>query len=304
VTSIKAAIAPIDRWQRRSRIAGPAWAVSKKFGEDRANLFVVALGWYGFTAIYPLLLVVVSVLGYIGQASLGHQTVSTLHRFPVIGQSFTPGHGSGQLHGSVLGLVIGTAGLVYGAQGVTQTAQQAMSRVWDVARADRPGFLPRLGRSLLGLLLIGGAFVVTAAFGTYATAHSEPYGVRIPVIAGLLVVNVAFYLAAFRALTPAGVPLRPLLPGAVFGAICFTALTTVGTGLLTHDLANKSETYGAFASVIGVVTFLLLLARLTVYGAELNPVLHRRLWPRALPTTPPTEVDEELVRDSTLRPLP
>jgi len=34
--------------------------------------------------------------------------------------------------------------------------------------------------------------------------------------------------------------------------------------------------------VIGVVTYLLLLATLTVYAAELNVVLDRRLWPRSL----------------------
>ena len=58
--------------------------------------------------------------------------------------------------------------------------------------------------------------------------------------------------------------------------------STVGTGLVQHQLRNTSDTYGAFASVIGIVTYLLLLATLTVYAAELNVVLRRRLWPRSL----------------------
>jgi uncharacterized BrkB/YihY/UPF0761 family membrane protein len=62
----------------------------------------------------------------------------------------------------------------------------------------------------------------------------------------------------------------------------FTLLTTVGTGLVQHQLKHTSDTYGAFASVIGIVTYLLLLATLTVYSAELNVVVHRRLWPRTL----------------------
>jgi membrane protein len=42
---------------------GCPYGVIKKFGDDNANLLVVSLAWYGFTAIFPLLLVVVTVLG-------------------------------------------------------------------------------------------------------------------------------------------------------------------------------------------------------------------------------------------------
>ena len=66
------------------------------------------------------------------------------------------------LHGSTLGLVVGLLGLVYGAQGVTQTAQLAMATVWNIPQIDRTGFLPRLGRSLAGLITIGVAFFVNA----------------------------------------------------------------------------------------------------------------------------------------------
>ena len=47
------------------------YAVLKKSGDDNANLLVVALAWYGFTAIFPLLLVVVTVFGFIGAQSIG-----------------------------------------------------------------------------------------------------------------------------------------------------------------------------------------------------------------------------------------
>ncbi|HLI74847.1 MAG TPA: hypothetical protein VKU86_13290, partial [Acidimicrobiales bacterium] len=53
---------------------------------------------------------------------------------------------------------------------------------------------------------------------------------------------------------------------------------------------------GAFAAVIGVVTFLLLLSKLSLYAAELNSVLARGLWPRALPTMPPTDADDRVLR--------
>jgi membrane protein len=78
-------IAAIDGWQRRTRWVGVPYAVQKKFGDDDANLLVVALAWYGFTAIFPLLLVVVTIFGFIGAKSIGTGLIRTLHQFPVVG---------------------------------------------------------------------------------------------------------------------------------------------------------------------------------------------------------------------------
>jgi uncharacterized BrkB/YihY/UPF0761 family membrane protein len=285
----------VDRWQRRTRWAAVPYGVMKKFGDDNANLLVVALAWYGFTAIFPLLLVVVTLFGFIGAESIGTGIIRTLHEFPVVGSSFNP-ESPGALHGSAVGLVIGLIGLLYGAQGVTQTAQQAMATVWNIPQTQRTGFLPRLGRSLAGLFTIGAAFVVNAFVTAYATGGTASYAIRIPVLAGLLVINAVLYFASFTVLTAKAVGPRGLLPGAIAGAVAFTALITVGTGLVTHQLKNASATYGAFGTVIGIVAFLLLLAKLTMYAAELNPVLARRLYPRSLPLGgEPTDADRQVL---------
>jgi uncharacterized BrkB/YihY/UPF0761 family membrane protein len=296
---IKRLQASIDHWQRTSRVAGPAYAVVKKFGDDRTNQYVVALGWYGFVAIYPLLLVVVTVFGFIGAASLGHRLVSTLHQFPVVGSQFNPAHGSASLHGSVIGLVVGLVGMVYGAQGVTQTVQQAMAQVWNIPETDMPNFLPRLARSLVGLATIGGAFVVNSVVATYVTSSGVSYLVRVPALVGMVVVNVVLYLAAFRALTPSLIRTRSLVPGAIVASLGFTLLITLGSGLIQHQLRNSSATYGQFGIVIGLVGFLFLLAKISLYGAELNPVLSRHLWPRGMVSADPTTADDQVLRDIT-----
>jgi uncharacterized BrkB/YihY/UPF0761 family membrane protein len=284
-----------DGWQRRSRWAGVPYAVVKKFGDDNANLLVVALAWYGFTAIFPLLLVTVTLFGFIGAESIGMGVVRTLHEFPVVGSSFNPESRSA-LHGSALGLIIGLLGSLYGAQGVTQTAQLAMATVWNIPQIERTGFFPRLGRSMAGLLTIGIGFLVNAFITSYATAGTANYAIRIPVLAGLLVINTGLYFATFTLLTAKAVGPRGLLPGAIAGAVAFTALITVGTGLITHQLKHSSATYGAFGAVIGIVAFLLILAKLSMYAAELNPVLSRRLYPRALPLAgEPTDADQQVL---------
>jgi uncharacterized BrkB/YihY/UPF0761 family membrane protein len=282
----------LDGWQRRHERAGVPYGVIKKFSDDNANLLVVSLAWYGFTAIFPLLLVVVTVFGFIGQKSIGAHIVNTLHNFPVIGHSFNPANPAA-LHGSTLGLIIGLIGLLYGAQGVTQTAQQAMATVWNIPQVQRTGFLPRLGRSVSGLFTIGITFVLNAFASGYATAtghHHLNIALRVLIVLGLAVLNVGLYYASFVVLTGKGVAVRPLLPGAITGAIGFTALITIGTGLATHQLNHTSDTYGTFGTVIGIVAFLLLLAKITMYGAELNP--------RALPLGgEPTAADQRVLAD-------
>jgi len=297
VKLIQSLLVRIDRWQRKNRVTATAYGVIKKFGDDGVNQFVVGLGWYGFVAIYPLLLVIVTVLGFIGVASLGHGLVTTLHQFPIVGEQFNPSHGSESVHGNVFALIVGLLGLTYGAQGVTQTAQQAMARVWNVPQLDLPGFLPRLARSLIALMIIGGTFVVNAAVTTFATAAGQSFAVRIPVLFAMLVINVALFFAAFRALTPGIISSRSLFPGAFVGSLGFTLLITVGSGLIQHQVRNSSATYGQFGIVIGLVGFLFLLAKISLYGAELNPVLARHLWPRGILSSDPSDADNQVLHD-------
>jgi uncharacterized BrkB/YihY/UPF0761 family membrane protein len=294
---VRKVMGAVDGFQRRYRWLGVPYAVQKKFGDDNANLVVVSLAWYGFTAIIPLLLVVVTVFGYIGADSLGTGITNALHNFPVIGQSFPQNNPQdSNLHGNPFGLVVGLVGLLYGAQGVTQTAQLAMATVWNIPQDQRTGFLPRLGRSIAALITIGGAFLINSVVATYVSAGTSNYLIRVPVVAGLLVLNFGFYFAAFTLLTAKVIGPRGFIPGAIAGAVAFTALLTVGTGLLAHQVNNASETYGTFGAVIGIVVVLLLLAKLSMYAAELNPVLARGLYPRALPLgLDPTEADHQVL---------
>ncbi|HEY2269489.1 MAG TPA: YhjD/YihY/BrkB family envelope integrity protein [Streptosporangiaceae bacterium] len=294
---VRRVVGAVDGWQRRTPWAGAAYGVVKKFGDDNANLVVVAMAWYGFTSIFPLLLVAVTLLGFIGQQGISDGLLHTLQEFPVIGANFTV-KGRGTLHGSTIGLIIGLLGLLYGAQGVTQTVQQAMATVWNIPQTERTGFLPRLGRSLAGLVTIGLSFVINAFVTGYITGGTHNYAIRIPVLAALIAINTGLYFATFALLTAKTIGPRGLLPGALAGAVGFTALITVGTGLAAHQLKNASATYGTFGTVIGIVAFLLLLAKISMYAAELNPVLARTLYPRALPLVDDlTDADRRVLGD-------
>ena len=67
---------------------------------------------------------------------------------------------------------------------------------------------------------------------------------------------------------------------------------------MAHVIRHASETYGFFAVVIGLLSFIYLAAELTLLAAEINVVRARHLWPRALFNPPLTGPDRRALRDS------
>jgi membrane protein len=65
-------------------------------------------------------------------------------------------------------------------------------------------------------------------------------------------------------------------------AICWFALQTIEGIYVPHVVKGASQTYGAFAAVVGLLSWLYLGAQLTLITAEINVVLAHRLWPRSI----------------------
>ena len=96
-------------------------------------------------------------------------------------------------------------------------------------------------------------------------------------------VNFGLYMLAFRFLTSATVPTRCLWLGAGVGALFLTVMQLVWSIYVKHVISHASNTYGTFATVIGLLVWLHLIAQLTLYAAELNVVVMRRLLRKGLP---------------------
>jgi uncharacterized BrkB/YihY/UPF0761 family membrane protein len=100
---------------------------------------------------------------------------------------------------------------------------------------------------------------------------------------------------AFRSLTTADVKWKDTWLGAVVAAILYELLQTLGSYYVERVLQRASLLYGAFALVIGLLSWIYLGATLTLYAAEVNVVAFRRLWPRSFSTVvelPATSADE------------
>jgi YihY family inner membrane protein len=288
----------VDEFQQRHRAPSFVFGVVKKFGDDRAGSLAALIAYYAFLAIFPLLLLLVTILGFVAQHNSDFQdrlVDSALADFPIIGDQISRNVGS--LHASGLGLVIGVIGLVWGSMGFTQAAQHAMAEVWNVPGVDRPGFFPRLARgvSIIGVLGLGViATTILSGFGFFNASAPVFRGLSMLVTIAL---NVALSLVAFRLLTPKVVATRDLVPGAVLFGLAWSVLQLIGGYLISQRLEQTSEVYGLFAVVLGLIFWLYLGAQISLYAAELNVVLVRRLYPRSIVQPPLTESDRQALRE-------
>lgn len=295
------AVGRLDRYQRRHRWLGFPLAVIYKFFDDQGNYLAALIAYYGFLSLFPLMLLLVTVLGFLlrGHPGLRSDLLhSALVRFPIIGGQIQ--RSTHALTGSGLGLIVGIVGTIYGGLGVIQATQNAFNRSWAVPRQDRPDPIHSRMRSLMLLPVLGVALLVTtglSGFDTTASAVVGPWG-RVAAAVLSVVGNIALFIVIFRILTARDLTAREVAPGAVVAGLLWEVLQLVGTYVVAHDLRGASAEAGLFGVVLGLMAWIYVQAVMTVLCAEVNVVLDRGLWPRALmalfsDTDALTEADKE-----------
>jgi membrane protein len=293
-------IGTIDDYQRRHRRLGLPLAVVYKFVDDQGSYLAALITYYGFLSLFPLLLVLSTVLGFVlpGNPGLQQQLIdSALSQFPIIGDQLTST--ARPLRGSGFGLAVGILVSVYGGLGVAVAVQNALNTVWGVPINKRPDpFRARL-RSLLLLVLLGLGVLVTTVLSVLAAGAGsvgKELGVGLRVLA--IVVSVAamsgLFVLAFRALTARAVSVRDVLPGAIMAAVVWQILQSLGAVFVRNGLMGSTQVYGLFGIVLGLLAWIYLEAVIIVLAAELNSVVSKRLYPRSLLT--PFVEDIELTR--------
>ncbi len=287
----------LDGFQQRHRRLSFVAAVVKKFGDDQAGQLAALISYYAFVSLFPLLLVFVTILGFVleGNPSAREDIEQgTLGQFPIVGDQLK----LHSLSGSGVALAVGLVGALLAGMGVTNAAQNAFNRIWDVPFKHRPNFLLTRLRSLGMLVALGLLTIVSTTVAGFVGSSAPGVLEAVGAVAVAFAFNLILFMAAFRLLTAADVGWRALLPGVVAAAVFWQLLQSLGGFYISHVLRRTEPLYGTFALVLGLLAWLYLGSQLVIFAAEINVVRVRRLWPRSFLSAPLLEADKRALTSS------
>jgi membrane protein len=289
------ALDAVDRGQRRFPPVGVPLAVIYKYFDDQGNYLAAIITYYAFIAIFPLLLLGTSILGFILQGNPGLESDlldTALGQFPIIGDQLGQPEG---LQGSTAGVVIGGLVALYGSLGLGQALQNALNIAWSVPRNSRPNPL-LLRLKSLGLLLTAGLALLVLSVLSALGSSTEVLGdtiasYRWPIVIGSVLVMTTVLAVLFQFGAARSHDFRSALPGALTVAVLWQTLQYLGTLYVTNVLTETNQMNQTFGLVLGLIGLLYIGAVMGVLGIEVNVVITRRLWPRALLTPFTDKVD-------------
>ena len=238
------------------------------------------LTYYGFLTLFPLFLAATTILGFVleNRPAWREELIgSAIESVPFIGEQLAA---TGSIDGSYWALTIGLGGALWGSMKAFVGLQSAYDDVWEIAIDGRANIVRKRLRALIGLAVIGGSQVATVTLAALVSHAGLPRLGQVALLVGGLAINVAVLGTMYRFLTSAATTWRRVWPGTLFAAVLFTVLQFAGTAVTT-ELLDSAETYGDFAGVLALLSWLSLHSTINLAGAELNAAIVRRELSRA-----------------------
>ncbi len=284
----------LDHWQQTHRLISFIYAVIKKYSEDTSSYMAALLTYYGFLSLFPLLLVMITLLHiwfHNDPTVQGEISTSIGHFFPLLGSQLQNQiHG---LRGAGAGLAIGVLITMYGARGAADAFRYALDTVWQIPKNKRVGFPKNILRSLAIIIAAAGAFAATIAVSAFTAALGHAWWVKVIAnVLGFIILTLVLGYT-FRIATGARVRYRFMLLGAAIAAALLQLLLSFGGIVVTHQLHHLDSVYGTFAVVLGLLFWIYLMAQIVLFAAQIDVVRHFGLYPRSLSGQLPTKADHK-----------
>jgi membrane protein len=270
-----------------------AWAgvlrrTLSEFSEDNLTDWAAALTYYGIVAMFPALIVLVSILGLIG-------TSATKPLLDNLGD-FAPGPAHQILSNALNGLtesrgsagvlfVVGLAGALWAASGYIGAFIRASNQIWDVEEG-RPiwQIVPlRLFVTVVMLILLAASAVAVVVTGPLADKVGKLIGIggaavtvwdiaKWPVL--VLVVSVMFSILYYASPNVRQPGFRWVTPGGVLAVVGWM-IASAAFGLYVANFGSYNKTYGSLGAIIIFLVWLWLSNVVILLGAELNAEIAR-----------------------------
>jgi membrane protein len=261
----------------------------KEFQDDNLTDWAAALTYYGVMSLFPMLLVLVALLGLVGQES----TISTMtDSLRAAGLSDVARNVDGPLNeivrhkggaGALVG--IGLLGALWSASGWVGAFTRAMNAVYEVEEG-RPFWKLRplqVVITLVTVLIVSLVLIAVVVSGPIAKAVGTAVGAgdtavsvwsvaKWPVLLLVLMAMVdGLYYIAPNVRQPR---LRWVTPGGVT-AVLVWILASAGFGIYVSHFNSYGKTYGTLGSVITFLVWMWLSNLALLFGAELDSELER-----------------------------
>jgi membrane protein len=261
---------------------------AKEFQEDKLTDWAAALTYYGVLAIFPALLVLVSVLGLIGESATQPLIDNLSEVAPGPAQEILTNaleNLQGNQGAAGVAFAIGLLIALWSASGYVAAFMRASNTIYDIEEG-RPLWktLPlRVGLTIvllalvvisaLGVVLTGGiAKEAGSVVGVGDTAVSVWNIAKWPVI--LLVVSFMFALLYWAAPNVKQPGFRWLSPGGILAVIGWI-IASAAFAFYVSNFASYNKTYGSIGGVIVFLVWLWLSNIMVLLGAEVNAELER-----------------------------
>lgn len=276
------------------RTIGPtvAWAAAGRFQSDNMGDHAAALSYYGALAIFPGLLVGLTILGLVGEERLVSDVVQ-----------FARDQGASLATGEVvesvarnaterssqelgLALVVSLLFAVNAASGIWGGAGRAINVAYGTD--EQRGFLRRRLITIALTLVTVTFFLlsVAAVFVGHDWARSLFGHIGLGGVAASVWVYVRWPIAVLFALAalatvfryapdPEARRRRPLTTGALVTVALWVG-ATIGFSFYVENFSHYGALYGTAASIVVLLLWLYLVSMGFLYGAELDAELRRR----------------------------
>lgn len=249
-----------------------------RYQADTGDRLAAAITYFFFLSLFPILLLAISVLGLVYGDSAQTKVTDAL-------SGSLPGGLADQI-GTVLADaevsagIIGAIGLLYAGLGFVDALRFGIRTIFH-QNVQVGNFLLKKLRdavTLIGLLAtIFGSVLVTGFLTGFTGTLLGWLGIDdtgparlvtlVATYAASLVLDVALFVYLFTRLPKVRVRFPSVFRPAVFGAVGFELLKSIGGFYVARTTSNKAATFGTFAVVVGLLLFLYLLSRLILFTA-------------------------------------
>ncbi|MDX6649644.1 MAG: rane protein [Solirubrobacteraceae bacterium] len=260
----------------------------REFREDNLTDWAAALTYYGILALFPALIVLVSILGLIGPSA-------TQPLLDNLGK-LAPGPANQIVSGAVrqiasnqgaagVAFVFGLAGALWSASGYVGAFSRASNAIYEVEEG-RPFWKLRPAQivvTMVMILLLAACALAVVITGPLARSVGDLVGAgsaavtawdiaKWPVIALVVVTMIAIlYWAAPNVKHPG---FRWITPGGLV-AVGLWVLASAGFALYVAMFSSYNKTYGSLAGAVIFLVWLWISNLAILLGAELNAEVER-----------------------------